>query len=425
MLRKIRNIFESKERKVLLENFISLSLLQVVGYILPLFTLPYIAKVIGVENFGSLAFATSVIVFFQTLVDYGFNYTGVRDIARVRNNKEHTSFIFSKIMVTRLILTIISFFVLLLMIWFIPQFQKNSTILLYTFLLVPGYAMYPEWFFQAIEKMKYSSVISTVIKILFTISIFVFVKKKEDYIYIPIINGLGFFVAGIGAFYFIIVKYKYRFNKVSTKDISNTISESTNMFISLILPNLYTNMSTIFLDKFWGKFNTGIFDAGNRFISISQQITNVLSRTFYPFLSRRIDKHSFYEIVSLSISAVVALILFLGAEFIVYNFYDSSYTDAIIVIKIMAISPIFIFMMNAYGTNYLVLKGQEKTLRNIITICSLLGFFATYLLVSSYSHVGAAISITIVWGIRGITTYYYARKIKLREKQRVTQYKEQ
>ncbi|MDO5104866.1 oligosaccharide flippase family protein [Capnocytophaga sp.] len=415
MLQKFKNIFNSKEHKVLLENFISLSLLQIVGYVLPFFTLPYIAKVIGVENFGTLAFATSVIVFFQTLVDYGFNYTGVRDIARVKDNKEQTSFIFSKIMIARLVLTVASFLLLLLMILFIPQFQRNSTVLLCTFLLVPGYAIYPEWFFQAIEKMKYSSVISTIIKILFTASIFIFVREREDYIYIPIINGLGFFVAGIGAFYFIIIKYKYRFVRVSVKDIFNAISGSTNMFISLILPNLYTNMSTIFLERFWGKFSTGIFDAGNRFINISQQITNVLSRTFYPFLSRRMDKHSFYEVMSFSISVVVSLVLFFGADFIVYNFYSPAYSEAATVIKIMAISPIFIFMMNAYGTNYLVLKGQERILRNIIAACSLFGFFATYALVVNYKHIGAAISITSVWGIRGIITYYYARRIKLQK----------
>lgn len=412
MKNKIKQLLKNKDAKVLLENFFSLSMLQIVGYILPLLTLPYITRVIGVENFGALAFASSVIVFFQTFTDYGFNYTGIRDIAKVKEDKDATSLIFSQIILSRFCLIIIGFIVLILLIFTVPLFNNNAEILLCTFLLVPGYTLYPEWFFQAIEKMKYSAILSTIIKIVFTIAIFVFVKKKEDYIYIPIINAIGFMVVGLAAFYIIIVKYGYKIVTVRFLDIYLMIKKSTNMFISLILPNLYTNMSTILLEKYWGKASTGIFDAGNKFVSISQQITNVLSRTFYPFLSRRLDKHKLYEVISFSVSIFVSLILFFGAEFIVRIFYDETYKDSITVIKIMSISPIFIFMMNAYGTNYLVIKGKERLLRNIITICSLFGLLLTFYLVSSYSFIGAAISITTVWGIRGIVTWYFAQKIK-------------
>lgn len=412
MINKIRNKLKSKDSKTLIENFLSLSLLQIVGYILPLITLPYIAKVIGVENFGALALCSSVIVFFQTFTDYGFNYTGIRDISRVRDDRNKTSVIFSQIIYARFFLTILGFLILLLLIYLIPQFSNNSELLIYTFLLVPGYSLYPEWFFQAIEKMKYSAIFSTLIKIIFTISIFLFVREKQDYIYIPIINAIGSMAIGLFAFYTIIIKFKYRLVRVKISDIFTMIKNSTNMFISLILPNLYTNMSTILLERFWGKSSTGVFDAGNKFVGISQQITNVLSRTFYPFLSRRIDKHRLFEIISFSISIFVSLALFFGAEFIVGVFYDSEFDDAITVIKIMSISPVFIFMMNAYGTNYLVIKGKEKTLRNIVCICSLFGLLLTYYLVSSYGFIGAAISITIVWGVRGILTWYYAQKLK-------------
>lgn len=413
MISKIKNKLKTNDGKVLLENFISLSLLQVVGYILPLITLPYIAKTVGVENFGALAFASSVIVFFQTLTDYGFNYTGIRDTARVRDDKIKTSFIFSRIVFSRFLLTILGFIILILLIELVPQLHKNYKLLLYTFLLVPGYSLYPEWFFQAIEKMKYSAILSTIIKIIFTISIFVFIKEEDDYIYIPIINAIGFFVVGLCAFYLIIFKYEYKIVKVKFSDLYLTIKDSTNVFISLILPNLYTNMSVIFLEKFWGKSHTGLFDAGNKFIGISQQITNVLSRTFYPLLSRRIDKHKLYELISFSVSIVIACVLFFSAEFIVDFFYGKTFNDTVTVIKIMAISPIFIFMMNAYGTNYLVIKGKENVLRNIVTICSLFGFVLTYILVTRYSFIGASIAITTVWGIRGVTTLYYAKKIKI------------
>lgn len=415
LINKIKNRFKNKDVKVLLENFMSLFLLQVVGYLLPLITLPYIAKTIGVSKFGEIAFASAVIVFFQTFVDYGFNYTGIRDIARIKDNKEKVSQVLSSIIFSRIILMLIAFGILMVCLYFIPQFKENSKILFFTFLLIPGYIMYPEWFFQALEKMKFSAILSTVLKIFFTVILLFIVKKEEDYVYIPLINGVGYLVVGIGAFV-LIYKMGYRLRLVSVNDIISTTKNSTNMFISLILPNLYTNMSTIFLSNFWGKSATGIFDSGNKFIGISQQFTNVLSRTFYPYLARRIDKHSFYERMSLSISGVISISLFLFAPLIVKFFYTDAYNDAVLVIRIMSISPIFIFMMNAYGTNYLVLKGKENILRNIIIICSVFGLVLSYILVKKYSYIGASIVITFVWGCRGVATFIYANKIKRNEK---------
>jgi PST family polysaccharide transporter len=59
--------------KVLVTNFISLSILQLLNLLLPLITLPYLVKVIGAEKFGVIAFASSLIVYFQAITDYGFS----------------------------------------------------------------------------------------------------------------------------------------------------------------------------------------------------------------------------------------------------------------------------------------------------------------------------------------------------------------
>ena len=83
------------------------------------------------------------------------------------------------------------------------------------------------------------------------------------------------------------------------------------------------------------------------------------------------------------------------------------------VLKIMSISPFFLFLMNTYGQNYLVLVGKESVLRNIILFCSILGFITTILLINKYQYIGVAISITFTWGIRGILTWFFAHKHKV------------
>src|SRR5690606_9156659 len=160
-------IKKNKDARTLITNFGYLSILQIAGYIFPLITIPYLSKTIGVEGFGKIAFASAVMVWFQTVSDWGFNYTATRDIARNKDSKEKVSEIFSNVFWARIILIIICFFILVALILIIPKFRDNTSILLVSYLLVPGYIMYPDWFFQAIEKMRYITIMNIISKIIF------------------------------------------------------------------------------------------------------------------------------------------------------------------------------------------------------------------------------------------------------------------
>ena len=307
---------------------------------------------------------------------------------------------------------ILSLIFLILLIKFNSDLQEFQKILFLTFLSVPGYVLFPEWFFQAMEKMKYITILNIISKFIFTLLIILIVKTEENYYFVPILSSAGFITSGLISLFFVYKKFNIKLYIPKFKDITSTIKLSTNMFICLILPNLYTNLSVVFLQDFWGKSATGIFDAANRFISISQQITNVLSRTFYPFLARRMDKHRIYEIISFSIGVFSTIILYFGAEIIIKLFFTKEFYSSILVLKILSFSPVFLFMINAYGTNYLVLVNKEVLLRNIIIFCSLFGLVLSYILIKKYSYIGAAFTLLTVWAFRGLITWFFALRIK-------------
>ena len=188
------------------------------------------------------------------------------------------------------------------------------------------------------------------------------------------------------------------------------------MFLSLLLPNLYTNFSTILLRSSCGEIATGLYNAGQRFISIIDQLIQVLSRTFYPFLSRRLDKHSMYVKISGTLSLIASIMLYGCSDLLVEIFFSPEFDSASIVIRIMAIAPFSLFLMNTYGVNYLVLVGEEKIYRNIIFIFSIIGFITTWILTIRYSYIGTATTISGIWLLRGLTTFVCAKRHMLTKK---------
>lgn len=413
MIGKIKNVYKYNENaKVLVNNFVFLILLKAASFIFPLITLPYLSKVIGVEKFGAIAFAVAVMTFVETITDWGFNYTATRDVAKCRDDLQQVSRIFSEVMWCKIILTIICFFVLYLLCNCIPYLETYKTLLFFTFAYIPGHIFFPEWLFQAFERMKYITILSLLSKLVFTILIFVCIRKDVDYIYQPLLNAAGFGVSAFFAFYIILNKLKVHFLIPSLNNIYMRLKSSVDMFISLIFPNLYTSMSTVILQTYCGNTATGIYSGGQKMQSIIDEFTKVLSRTFFPFLARRKEKHYIYVWISAIISVLSCVLMFFGADLFVEYLLTPEFHNAAVVIRIFSISPFFLFLMNTYGTNYLVIVGKENILRNIIVGCSALGFVLTCFFTIQFSYIGASITVVSVWGIRGMLTYYYAIKCK-------------
>lgn len=407
-----KRISGSKDGKTVFTNFGYLSLLQIAGYVFPLITMPYLARVIGADGFGKIAFASAIVVWIQTISDWGFNLTATRDVAQNRNNKEKVSRIFSNVLWARCILTILSGLILLFVVLVVPYLRENADIIFVTFLLVPGYILFPEWFFQAIERMKYTTIFNLIIKLIFTISVFIFIHKREDYLIQPLLTTIGYLLCGIGALYLILKKWGYTLYKPEWAEILKTIRSSTDVFINNLMPNLYNSFSVMLLGFFGGSTANGLYDGGNKFPTIFYQFQSVLSRAFYPFLSRRPDRHSFYAKLNIGSAMIGAIFLIAISPLVIKVMLGDEFGKSVIVMQILSFSVIFLAMDYTYGTNFLIINHKEKPLRNLTFVSSIVGMSVSIPLVYYFSYIGAAITVLLCRGVLGVGTYILAKIYK-------------
>lgn len=407
-----QQIKNNRNAKVLASNFIWLSILKLLGFVFPLITLPYLSRVIGVEKFGIISYAASVIYFLELFVDFGFNYTATRDIAKNRENRTKTESIFSDVFWAKITLMLIGIMILLVLVIFLNEFRENALLLFITFLYIPGHILFPDWFFQAMEDMKYISILNILSKCLFTIFVFVFIKNQNDFILQPLFIALGYWASGIISILFIRHKYKIHILKPQWKKTFLMLKSSTNMFLCQFIPSLYSNYSVIALQDFAGSGSVGIFTSGKKIPDILSQVASLLSRVFFPYLARNINKHTLFVYINIIISLLLSIPLFFSADIIIDIFFTEEFRAAADVIRIYALSLPFQFIDNCYGNNYLVVVGKENLLMKNVFIGSSLGIILAIVLIKSYSYLGAAYTFLFMRVYFAISNYLLYRYVK-------------
>ena len=101
-----------KKQRSLVESFFSLSILNVLNVFLPLVTLPYILRTVGVANYGIYAFVYVFIQYLLMITSYGFNFSATKQIAENRDNKEQLNVIYNSVIACRLLLLLVGVVIL-------------------------------------------------------------------------------------------------------------------------------------------------------------------------------------------------------------------------------------------------------------------------------------------------------------------------
>ncbi|ADV46660.1 oligosaccharide flippase family protein [Nitratifractor salsuginis] len=340
MFSRIKNIVNTEDKKRLLSNFLSLSLLQAFTYILPLLTLPYLVRVLGADKFGLVMFAQSFIMFFSILVDYGFNLSATREIAIHRDNKEKITEIFSSVMQIKFILIVVSFIILSIIVFTFEKFSNDWKLYYLTFLFVIGQAFFPIWYFQGMERMKYITIVNVFSKLLFTIFIFVFIRNKNDYILVPVLNSLGFILGGIISLWMIYKYFNLTFKIQSFQTMMVYFKDSSQFFLSRVSLSIYTSANTFVLGLFTNTTLVGYYSIAEKLYQAMSGIYHPIINTIYPYLSK--TKNIFFYN---KLFIIISIINTIGVIFI--YLFSNDIIDIIFKIKSMEVNTVLLIFVTS------------------------------------------------------------------------------
>ncbi len=403
------------EKKTLLENFISLGALQIVSYVIPLINLPYLSRVLGVEKFGLVFFAFAFMQYFIMLTDYGFGLSATREIAVNRHNSNNFSNIFSAVTFIKCCLLIVSLAILCVMVIFIPKLHENWLVFLLSFLMVVGNAIYPVWFFQGMERMKYITFLKILSQVIFLVLIFVFVKKESDYIIVPLLNSLGFLVSGIIGMYFAIKHLGAKLYLPKWKTIKKQFKYSSEFFLSRVSVSAYTNTNTFCLGLIGSNIMVGYYVAAEKIYQAMNGIQQPLNSALYPFVAKHKDIKTYKKWVSFALlcNLIICGFVFVFAKWIITIFYGADMMQAYKILRIFSIIVLFTFPSMLIGYPLLGALGHSREANSSVIIGSILHVIGLFTLFGTgkmniYSiALMVLLTETVVFGLRAYSVWKY------------------
>lgn len=418
----------SSTRRRLLKNFLSLNGLQIANYIFPLIALPYLVRVIGPEKYGIISFAQAVIAYFTLCVLYSFDLSATREISARRDDVTFVSQLFSTVITTRFLIFLATSIPLALVLMFVPKFSAQKEVYLILFGINLGYTLFPTFYFQGIERLSRIAFFNVVIKFIFTVGIFLFVRKESDYLYVPLSLTVGHITAGLLAFSYALASGPVKFVVVPLKNIVALLKGGFKLFVSSIVINLYTTTNTVLLGLLAGDVAVGYFAAAEKLEAIIQNLTlNPLSQILYPFLGKTLhdDKRKGIALLEqafvwiTAITAVLSLGIMLFAPLLVRIVYGKQFMGAVPVLYFLAWLLFLRGASNVCGIQGLLNLKMDREFLMITSIGMVLSLTLNFIFIPSFGEIGAAacwIGIEIYTAIAMFTALRRANAMSLTPK---------
>ena len=389
--------------KTLFTNIISLGTLQILNYLLPLITVPYLLRTIGIESFGILSFANVIIGYFLIFTDYGFNWSASRQISLNRDNNEKVSEIFSSVIIIKGIFLTLSFLILIILILLVPIIQDHWFIYIYSFGSLIGQIIFPLWLFQGLEKMKFITIVNIIGKVVFTVLIFLFVSSESDYYLVAVFNSLGFMITGLVSLIFV-KKIGVKFKPQPKSSIIYQLKDGLHIFLSTISISLYTLTSTLILGLFTNYHFVGVFSSVDKIVQAAKGVYYPFSQALYPMIGLKL-KEGFQngkKILSKMLTYVgllmlfISIVLFTFSDEIVFGVLGNKEQLSALILKVMSPLPFVVALGNIFGVQIMLNLGYNKEFGRIVFFGALIGIILTAYLSMTKGLFGTALSAIIV-----------------------------
>lgn len=403
----------SADRLRVAKNFGSLLLLRGLDFLLPLLTVPYLLRTIGVENYGLIGFGYAFALYSAAVIQYGFGTTATREIARNRHDIHAIREIYSSVAYSTLILGVVVLLISVAAVILTPTLRQHWVLMAVSLIQSTATSLFPIWLFQGIERMGYIAYLHAIAKIIVLAGIFSIIREPSDYLYVPVINALGSIAILVGGVYLAAKRLNIFPQAPDISAIKSTLKKGRHAFTSQLAPTLYNNSTTFLLGFFAGGYVAGVYSAATKVIEAICSLAYIVSNAYFPQLSRSLEIHNKFKQIMISVGVAGTLMVVVAAKTIGEFLHPIDGPIIASTLQLMSAGIFFLFAILTFGTNYLMVTGQDRVSAKITLYTSSIFFVIAIILIPSYGLHGAIATVVCARGTMAAAFYLAYRNTKV------------
>ena len=380
-------------------NLIYSSVLTVSNFIFPFLTFPYITRVLGVSNVGIYNWVNGIIQYFIFLSMMGIGIVGIREVAKNRNSAEELSKTFSSLLTLTLLTTIVSLLVLFVLIAAVPKFSEYKEMFYIGAANVFINLFLIEWFFKGTENFKFITIRSIVVKSVYVISVFVFVRQSDDYV---IYYFLTVSAVVLNALFNWIYSKKFIHFTFKSIDLRPFIKPFLILGIYLLFNSMYSTFNVAYLGFVGGNKEVGFYTTATKLYGILLAFFTAFTSVMLPRISALVADNDFKEVNRLIERSfdvlytfcfpIIIFILFFAPQ-VIHLIAGAGYEGSILPMRIVMPLMLIIGTEEILIIQLLMPLNKDKAIFINSLIGSIVGVCLAIVLVKNFHSVGSS----IVW----------------------------
>ena len=398
-------------------NFIMNAILTMSSFIFPLITFRHVSGILLPAGTGRVAFATSLISYFNIFAQLGIPTYGVRVCAQVRDDREQLTRTAHELLMINLITCAVTYAVLFAALLTVPKLQDDRPLYLLVSLNIILTSIGMEWIYKALEQYTYITVRSIIFKFIALFAMFMTIHEQKDYV---IYGGITILAASASNILNFINVHKYiDMRPVGGYNLGRHLKLVAIFFAMACASTIYTHLDTVMLGFMKTDTDVGYYNASVRIKSILISIVTSLGTVLLPRASyyiehgeieefRRISRKALNFVFLIACPLIIYFILFARPG--IYFLSNKAYEGAVAPMRIILPTLLFVGITNITGIQMLVPMGKE-----IVVLWSEIGGAVTdiilnALLIPKLASQGAAIGTVAAEMVVLIIQYAALRK---------------
>jgi len=345
-------------------------------------TYPYLIRVIGKETYGLVLYVQSILLFVTVFINFGFSISATRQISLHINNRTEIQNIANSTLVVKSILFLISLLGIFIASEFLSFVRDNLWLFVFS-MAVPFYeAVFPIWYFQGIEKMRYITVLTMLSRVLFTVLIFCFVRTESDYLLIPVFYGIGSVIAASLGVYLMYKDMGGAFFIPKFRSIHYYFMDSLPLFISNFSTQINNRIAKVLIGIFLGVAEVTIYDLAEKIIEALKTPVGLIGQAIYPKVVQLKSSSFVLKIfrVTFIIFFIISIIVALMAPTIINILGGRELHSAINLLRVFLFVLPLAVTRHFLGVQLLIAFGYSRRYSIIITIVAVVYILAIVLL---------------------------------------------